>query len=729
MGKMQIRLRAPWILAAGALFAAVSSGWAQGQSRAVVVKATRQAVAPPLSQITPVAPASSGDGFDPDDDATPRRRPIAARTVSDPVLQGPLDASPLILTPLTTDAALNTNAGVNVLGVGAGFSGFTVSTPVPDSNAAVGPTQVLQFVNDDFAVFNKSDGSVAYGPAHGNTLWQSLGAPCSSHANYDEVAQFDKLAQRWVILMPNFFSPTSLCFAVSTTSDAVNGSWNLYSFQPPKNTTVCNCVPYTDYPKLGVWPDGYYISFNEGWNGNYIGAEACVVDRNSMLSGNTATMQCFSNTGTSYGSFLPADVDGTTPPPSGSAEYYLNFDNNDQSLDLWQFHVDWTTPANSTFTGPTNIPVAAFTEPCGETAVELNYTTGDCIPQTGSSVTLDSYGDRLMYRLAYRNFGSSQSLVANHTVQVGTSSSQTGIRWYELQDTGSGFGLFQQGTYAPDSNYRWMGSIAMDGAGDIALGYSVSSSAMSPSIRYTGRVPSDPSGQMEGETDILSAAGITPGSATATYRWADYSSMAIDSADDCTFWYTTEYVPTTGSVWSTRIASFSFPSCAPPSFTVDPSPPSATVSAGGTASFNVAIAAVGSFNSAVTLTCSAPAGLNCSFAPTSANPGSSSTLTVTTGGSSAALVSSQGIMPSHPLYALWLGFPGLVLLGVGSVSLRSRKRWAAYLPLCVLVFGSVVLQVACGGGGNGKSGTTYTVNITATSGSIQKASSVTVTVQ
>jgi hypothetical protein len=460
------------------------------------------------------------------------------------------------------ETALSTNSGLNILGLGLGFPGFTVSGNIPDTNGAAGPTQFVQFVNDAFAVFNKSNGSVAYGPAHGNTLFEALGGGCAANPNLDEIAQFDKLANRWVMMMPNFESPPSLCVAVSTTSDAVSGGWNLYSFQPPVNTTICHCRPTTDYPKLAVWPDGYYLTYDEIWNGNYIGAEACVLDRNSMLNDAAATMQCFSNSGSSYGSMLPGDLDGTTLPPAGSPAYFLNFDGNDQSLDLWQFHVDWTTPANSSFTGPTNLPVAAFTEACGETVVEYNYTTGDCIPQAGTSITLDSFGDRVMYRLAYRNFGSHQSIVTNHTVTTGTNGSQTGIRWYELRNAGSGFGLYQQGTYAPDSSYRWMGSIAMDKAGDIALGYNVSSSSMSPSIRYTGRVPSDPLGQMESEIDVLSAAGIAPGSRTNQYRWADYSSMAIDPTDDCTFWFTTEYMPTSGANWSTRIASFSFPSCA-----------------------------------------------------------------------------------------------------------------------------------------------------------------------
>jgi hypothetical protein len=463
-----------------------------------------------------------------------------------------------------------------------------------------------------------------------------------------------------------------------------------------------------------------------------------------MLTGADApAMQCFTNTPTSYGVLLPGDLDGATPPPAGSPEYFLNFDSNDESLDLWQFHVDWTTPANSWFgasstnSSPTNIPVAAFTEACGEAVTELNYTTGACIPQIGTTQKLDSYGDRLMYRLAYRNFPSYQALVVNHTVTIGTSSSQTGVRWYELQNTGAGFGLYQQGTYAPDSSYRWMGSIAMDQAGDIALGYSVSDSAMSPSIRYTGRLATDPLGTMESEIDILSARGITTGSETISYRWADYSGMSIDPVDDCTFFYTTEYVPSTGSTWSTRIASFSFPSCGP-NFTLTPSPSTASVSAGGSAVFTLAIAALGGFNSSVTLSCTAPTtqGVNCSL-PSSAQPGASIKLTVTTTGPSAALTFPLGAMRSHPLDPAWFGLLVAALMGFGSLRLRSMRRRLGFLLLGFALCGSLAIQVACSngsgnGGGSGNGATpagTYTVNITAVSGSISHPSSVSVTVQ
>ena len=658
-----------------------------------------------------------------DDDVMLLHRPPAKGAVPDAALQSSHNE-----TALSVLTSLSTNSGVNVLGIGNGFSGYSEQAIVPDTNVAVGPTQFVEFVNETFAVFNKSDGSVAYGPADGSTLWQALGAPCSSSTNLDEVAQYDKLANRWVMMMPVFASPTNLCIAVSTTSDATNGGWNLYVFQIPANRTP-------DYPKLAVWSDGYYISYNQGDDGNFLGAAACVADRSSMLTGAAATMQCFTNNNSSYGALLPGDLDGTTAPTTGTPEYFLNFDANDESLDLWQFHVDWTTPANSTLTGPTNIPVAAFTEPCGETVVEITYTTGACIPQTGTSETLDSYGDRLMYRLAYRNFGGYHVLLANHTVNTG-SGSQTGVRWYELQDSGSGFALFQQGTYAPDSNYRWMGSLAMDKVGDIALGYSVSSSGMSPSIRYTGRVPGDGLGTMETEIDILSAAGVTPGSKTDTYRWGDYSSMAIDSTDDCTFWFASEYQPTAGAGWATQIGSFAFPSCtsSTPDFAMTPSPSAATVSAGSMATFNVAIGGLGGFTNPVTLSCTAPTaqGVNCSLSSSSASPGDTVTLTVTTPGSSTALKSPRP-MRSNQLYAAWICLP-LVLVGIGSVvGLRPEKRQFACLLLCLFLLGSVVLQTACGSsssnGNGGTTSTTYTVTINGTSGTIQHSASVRVTLQ
>lgn len=544
-----------------ALFCFSTSAWTQDRQHAIVLQSKWHASAPPLSQMIPV-PANSAMAHSPEADEEDRPLPHGMRTtpIADSALQAADDST-------ATSLSLSPNSGLNILGLGTGFSGYSLQANVPDTNAAVGPTQVVEYVNEAFVVLNKSTGSVEYGPANGNTLWHSLGGPCAANDNLDPIVQFDKLAQRWVLMMPIFLEPSYLCVAVSSSSDAVNSSWNLYAFEEPGGNPLCGgCRPMPDYPKWAVWPDGYYVSYNQGGaNEVYIGAAACVVDRNDMLVGAAAAnMQCFTQTGMKYGAMLPADVDGTTAPPSGSPEYYLAYDYNDESLDLWQFHVNWTTPSLSTFTGPTNIPVAAFTEPCGETVTSLNYTTGDCVPQAGTSQGLDSYGDRLMYRLAYRNFGSFASLVANQTVDIGNGTPQTGIRWYELRNSGGGFSLYQQGTYAPDSNYRWMGSITMDKVGDIAVGYNVSSSSMYPSIRYTGRLSTDTLGTMEGEVDVLSAAGVALGSQANTLHWGDYSSLAIDSSDDCTFWFAGEYVPASSSSnnhWATRLASFSFPAC------------------------------------------------------------------------------------------------------------------------------------------------------------------------
>jgi hypothetical protein len=266
-----------------------------------------------------------------------------------------------------------------------------------------------------------------------------------------------------------------------------------------------------------------------------------------MLSGGPANAICMQQN-PSVDSLLPADLDGTTSPPTGEPNFYLQMA-APSSLNLFKFHVDFTTPANSTFTGPTAIPVAAFSEACGG---------GTCIPQPGTTQQLDSLGDRLMFRLAYRNYGDHESLVVNHSVMAGSS---VGVRWYEIRSPNVTPTVFQQGTFSPDSQYRWMGSIAMDQSGDIAVGYSASSSSNFPAVRYTGRVPSDPAGTMESENSIIEGTGSqTTGSAGS--RWGDYSSMSVDPADDCTFWYTNEYLTTNGTFnWNTRIGSFKFASC------------------------------------------------------------------------------------------------------------------------------------------------------------------------
>jgi hypothetical protein len=310
------------------------------------------------------------------------------------------------------------------------------------------------------------------------------------------------------------------------------------------------------------------MSFNMFSGNSFVGGRACALDRNAMLAGSPATQICFQLTST-YGGLLPSDLDGSTAPPTGAPNVFVAFGNDSASLDLWNFHANFTTPSSSTV-AHTNISAPAFAAACSG--------GGTCIPQSGTTQKLDSLADRLMYRLAYRNFGNHEALVVNHSVTAGSS---VGVRWYEIRSPSTTPVVYQSGTYAPDANYRWMGSIAMDKVGNIALGYSVSSTTMHPSISYTGRAPTDPPGTMQGENLILTGAGSQTSGLT---RWGDYSAMTIDPGDDCTFFYTTEYLKANGAFnWSTRIASFKFPSCsgAPPVLTtITVSPDSASVQTG-----------------------------------------------------------------------------------------------------------------------------------------------------
>ena len=457
-----------------------------------------------------------------------------------------------------------TTAGLDFAGVGNGDYGFAPNAAPPDTNGAVGATQYVQWVNESFAVFNKTTGALVYGPVAGNTLWSGFGGGCETNNDGDPVVAYDKAANRWVMTQ---FSVTTTpflqCVAVSTTSDAT-GTWARYAFSQPN---------FNDYPKLGVWPDGYYVSFNMFSGNTFVGGRACAFNRNAMIAATAASQICFQLSNV-YGGLLPSDLDGSAAPPAGSPNFFVAFNTN--SLDLWKFHADFTTPANSTFVGPTNFPVAAFSAACNG--------GGTCIPQLGTSQQLDSLADRLMHRLAYRNFGDHEALVVNHSVTAGSS---VGVRWYEIRSPNGTPTVFQQGTYAPDSNYRWMGSVAMDKVGNIALGYSISSSTLKPGIRYTGRAPNDPLGTLQAESTILNGGGAQNGGLT---RWGDYTAMTIDPSDDCTFWYTNEYLKADGSFnWSTRIASFKFPSCnsAPPVLTtITVLPASASVQTGGTRQFN-----------------------------------------------------------------------------------------------------------------------------------------------
>jgi hypothetical protein len=511
----------------------------------------------PISSAVEIEPAVHHD-------VSPALREIPhARRQAGPPREVPLRPfRPIEVKPVQSDPVVQRSAGFAVavtasIGFdGVGVPNYQVNTAPPDPNGAPGVRmtlsnnqvidQYVQWVNGDFAVFDKTTGGLLYGPAPGNTLWTGFGGPCEANNDGDPIVQYDKAANRWILTQfsvtggPPFYQ----CVAVSTSPDAT-GSYNRYAFAYSN---------FNDYPKLGVWPDGYYASFHM-FNGNrFVGSRVCAYDRAAMLGLVTrpVTQQCVQLSAL-YGGLLPADLDGTITPPAGSPNFFLAFGTND--LQLWKFHVDWTTTSNSTVTGPAIIPVATFSEACKG---------GVCIPQAGTKQKLDSLGDRLMYRLPYRHFSDGhEALVVNHSVDAGNGI--VGIRWYELRNpTGNTMAnetpvLFQQSTYAPDSTYRWMGSIAMDKVGNIALGYSVSSGSIHPGIRYAGRASGDPSGLLGIETSLVEGTG----SQTRTLnRWGDYSSMSVDPTDDCTFWYTNEYLKSDGTFnWSTRIASFKFTTC------------------------------------------------------------------------------------------------------------------------------------------------------------------------
>jgi len=385
----------------------------------------------------------------------------------------------------------------SVDGVGNGFSGpsgsFTVNSAPPDTVGAIGATQYVQVVNSGLAVFDKTTKTAVYGPVPTKTLWSGFGGGCQTNNDGDAVVVYDKAANRWVVSQFSVSTTPYLeCVAVSQTSDAT-GAWYRYSFSYGTSN-------FPDYPKMGVWPDGYYTTFNVFAGGTtFAGSNLCAYDRAKMLIGAAATQQCF-QTNTNFGGILPSDLDGATAPPANAPNYMLAWDTN--SLDLWKFHVDWTTPANSTITpginSPIVIPVSAFSPACGG---------GTCVTQPGVTQKLDSLADRLMFRVAYRNFGTYESLVVSHSVGTTTSAN---VRWYELRSPGAASPVvFQQQTIAPDTSFRWMPSIAMDQQGNIAVGYSVSSKANSvfPSISYSGRQVSDPVSTMGAEVLMFAGAG------------------------------------------------------------------------------------------------------------------------------------------------------------------------------------------------------------------------------
>jgi hypothetical protein len=462
-----------------------------------------------------------------------------------------------------TYQALGAPVGVNFEGLGLGTPGFGISGAPPDTTLAVSPTQIVQWVNSQFAVYNKAGAPQLPAPGFldGNAIWAALGPTslCATTNRGDPIVQYDRINQRWILSQFAFnasFANNSQCIAVSQTSNAL-GAYHLYEY------SFGNVLP--DYGKLGVWTDAYYITYNMFTNAStFAGGRACAYNKNAMLAGFPAAQLCFNST-TRF-SFLPADLDGTTPPPPGTPNFHVSWNwaftaAPPYTMQITKFVPNFVTPALSTFNdgfGGATFSAVEFPMDAG-TVAACTDNGNNCVPQLGTVQLLDTLGSRHMYRLVYRNFGTHDALLISQTVDP-AGAVNAAMRWIEIRNPAANPPVvFQNSTYAPGTEHRWMSSAAFDKRGNIGMGYSVSSAAMNPGIKVTGRLRNDPKNLLR--TEVLVQAG--GGSQTTTLsRWGDYSTMQIDPADDCTFWYTTQYIGANGTFnWSTRVASFKFPNC------------------------------------------------------------------------------------------------------------------------------------------------------------------------
>jgi centrosomal CEP192-like protein len=470
-----------------------------------------------------------------------------------------------------------------------GIDASQVAKPLTDfdPNGAVGTKQYMEWIDFYYQAWSKTSPYTAVWskPQVGTTPFTANGLTQCSSIEGDGIINFDRLASRWIIAAHNQLTATITayyyCVAISSTDDLTSSSLKWYTYAFPLDSVLGTnsegTLYFPDWPKIGTWPDAYYVGmdFQDTNNGfQEDGVIACALDRADMLIGATALPpQCF-RTPMSGGiltldhSLQPADVEGTMAPPAGSPEYFVSIQNpvidgvtnTSDTFNLWQFHVDWSNPANSTFSQST-VSSPVYTPGCYNVKFPTNTV---CVPEPSSASTgqdIDSVGDRFMWRMAYRNFGTYQSYLVSHTVQVGTgAASQTGIRWYELRGNGAPT-IYQSGTISPDTTtYRFMPSIAQDQSANAAVGYSVSSSAIHPGIRASYWSLTNPTTPTE--LSLYSGTADEENS----YKWGDYTSMTVDPVGGCAFWYVNEYFNTnqvgTGKpVWQTRVSTFSLPTC------------------------------------------------------------------------------------------------------------------------------------------------------------------------
>jgi len=603
---------------------------------------------------------------------------------------GGLGKPPLVLQQFD-GAAQTTLPLMRIPGASVSFDGPNNLSGVapPDPAGDVGPDHYVAMSNLFFQIYNKSGASV-FGPAANNTLWSNFGGACEAENAGDPIVLYDQFADRWLLTQFTAAGPTYFnCVALSMTSDPT-GQYYRWAFTTGPN--------FPDYPKYGVWTNAYVISTREFSGGSYVGVGAYAVDRSAMLAGNPnpTVVDFFVDRSVPRligDGLLPADIDGPDLPPSGAPAYMLGSQDDGgpysaptDALLLWRFVIDFATPANSSFLLTHTLPIAPFDTifgPCSGRS---------CIPQPNTSAGLDilSYRQRPLHRLAYRNFGTHESLVTNQSVEGAPGIA--GVRWWEVRDPSGTPTVFQEGTFAPgasDGVHRWMASAAMDGDGNIALGYSVSSASVFPGVRYTGRLVSDPLGTMgQGEGVIINGTGSQTGGGS---RWGDYTSLNVDPIDDCTFWHVNQYLPTTsGNGWRLRVGAFRFDECGEPGFVFNAVNAEQSICVGSDAVYSLNVAGFGGFAGEVALSASGhPAGTSTSFVP---NPvtsvPASSTLTISNTGAAAAGAysimvtgTSAGAAPRNRTLALNVfatspAAPALTLPANAAINVGTRPSFA-----------------------------------------------------
>ena len=482
-----------------------------------------------------------------------------------------------ILAPLLTFEGLSNEDNFNIFG-------FRVNPP--DPNGEVGLNNYVEIINLVFGVYDKA-GNLVAGPIDTGSLWSGFAIPDCTDPSGDPVVLYDQFEDRWLLSqfttsgLDDPTKPFWNCVAVSTTGDPA-GTYYRYAFE----TTSDGLFYFPDYPKYGLWRNSYILTTREFGPVDEYGIGVYALERGRMLQGNpNARSVKFFLDGNAPGmlplvgdGLLPPDIDGHTKPPKDApapivgtqddnASYGATFD----ALNIWELSVTWQANPTASIVLNTQLPVTSFDSifPCGPTS-------RDCLPQPGITnpaqyLDILSYRQRPTFRLAYRNFNTYETMVTNQSVEA--TPGVAGVRWYEIRrDALGAYSVYQQGTYAPgDGVHRWMGSIAMDKNGDIALGYSVvNGTTVYPGIRYTGRLAGDTLGQMTlGEGVIINGSGVQT---TTNSRWGDYTDMTVDPSDDCTFWYVNEYYQVSGvplpappgadtRPWQTRIASFKLPGC------------------------------------------------------------------------------------------------------------------------------------------------------------------------